>query len=261
MEPGGTGQQAEVRQQRPGRQDRNHPAEQGRLVLRATPTSWPPPQSSPTRHRRTTNLIGQTLNGKRDARRLRFRHGRSALEDRDAGRARRAFRRPLHRRRTDKTRRGDVKDLPYVNGMNPEDAANKLPPMGFEAADRPGQVDSDETAGHRRLHRPPRRGRRPRGLHGHDLRLQRQQGHTARPNLDGTSPGGPRSRRGPAPQRGNQCPPWHPKSQTAAGRPLAPRTRPRPVDRPSNYRADGPRSSRRRRRCAAERAFRRRVGA
>jgi membrane peptidoglycan carboxypeptidase len=48
---------------------------------------------------------------------------------------------------SDKTVRGDVKDIPFVNGMNPEDAANKIRQAGFEVAIAPGTVNSEETAG------------------------------------------------------------------------------------------------------------------
>src|SRR6185369_3479815 len=47
----------------------------------------------------------------------------------------------------DKTMRGNVKDLPFVNGMNPDDAANKLRQAGFQVELAPGTVDSEETAG------------------------------------------------------------------------------------------------------------------
>ncbi|GAA1113165.1 transglycosylase domain-containing protein [Kribbella jejuensis] len=48
---------------------------------------------------------------------------------------------------SDKTVRGDVKDLPFVNGMNPDDAANKLKQMGFQVTIASGTVNSEETAG------------------------------------------------------------------------------------------------------------------
>jgi membrane peptidoglycan carboxypeptidase len=48
---------------------------------------------------------------------------------------------------TDKTQRGDVVDLPFVNGMNPDEAANKLRSMGFEAEIASGQVNSEEVQG------------------------------------------------------------------------------------------------------------------
>jgi membrane peptidoglycan carboxypeptidase len=48
---------------------------------------------------------------------------------------------------SDKTQRGDVKGLPFVNGMNPDDAANKLRQAGFEVAIAPGTVNSEENAG------------------------------------------------------------------------------------------------------------------
>jgi membrane carboxypeptidase/penicillin-binding protein len=48
---------------------------------------------------------------------------------------------------SDKVSRGDVKGLPFVNGMNPDDAANKLKQAGFETAIASGTVNSEETAG------------------------------------------------------------------------------------------------------------------
>ncbi len=48
---------------------------------------------------------------------------------------------------TDLTMRGNVKDLPYVNGLSPEEAANQLRSMGFDAVIATGLVDSVETAG------------------------------------------------------------------------------------------------------------------
>ncbi|MBB5981443.1 membrane peptidoglycan carboxypeptidase [Kribbella solani] len=43
--------------------------------------------------------------------------------------------------------RGNVKDLPFVNGMNPDDASNKLKQAGFEATVASGTVNSEEAAG------------------------------------------------------------------------------------------------------------------
>ncbi|MDX2973872.1 transglycosylase domain-containing protein [Kribbella solani] len=43
--------------------------------------------------------------------------------------------------------RGNVKDLPFVNGMNPDDASNKLKQAGFEVTVASGTVNSEEAAG------------------------------------------------------------------------------------------------------------------
>ncbi|GAA1590190.1 transglycosylase domain-containing protein [Kribbella hippodromi] len=43
--------------------------------------------------------------------------------------------------------RGNVKDLPFVNGMNPDDASNKLKQAGFQVTVASGTVNSEEAAG------------------------------------------------------------------------------------------------------------------
>ncbi|MFF1823464.1 penicillin-binding protein [Kribbella sp. NPDC058245] len=63
----------------------------------------------------------------------------------------------------DKTRNGDIKDLPYVNGMNPDDAANKIRQAGFEAQISPDQVNSEESAGTVAYTDPRRRDGAPAG--------------------------------------------------------------------------------------------------
>ncbi|MFI5732535.1 penicillin-binding protein [Kribbella sp. NPDC051587] len=63
----------------------------------------------------------------------------------------------------DKTKNGDNEDLPYVNGMNPDDAANKLRQAGFEAQIAPDQVNSEESAGTVAYTDPRRRDGAPAG--------------------------------------------------------------------------------------------------
>ena len=93
-----------------------------------------------------TDLIGQTLNGKKM---------RDASGSGTAGPVwETAMQLALHGLPTskfvqpdDKTIRGDVKDLPYLKGMTPVDATAKLLSMGFQAAISPTPVDSDAPAG------------------------------------------------------------------------------------------------------------------
>ncbi|MFK4083832.1 penicillin-binding protein [Kribbella sp. NPDC020789] len=63
----------------------------------------------------------------------------------------------------DKTRNGDNEELPYVNGMNPDDAANKLRQAGFQAEINPNPVNSEEAAGTVAYTDPRRRDGAPAG--------------------------------------------------------------------------------------------------
>jgi len=63
----------------------------------------------------------------------------------------------------DKTRNGDNEELPYINGMNPDDAANKLRQAGFQAEISPTQVNSEEAAGTVAYTDPRRRDGAPAG--------------------------------------------------------------------------------------------------
>ncbi|HET6988351.1 MAG TPA: transglycosylase domain-containing protein [Kribbella sp.] len=93
-----------------------------------------------------TNLIGQTLNGKK----MRDASGsgtagpiwETAMQLGLKGLPSSKFVQP-----DDKTIRGDVKDLPYLKGLTPVDATAKLMSMGFQAAISPTPVDSDAPAG------------------------------------------------------------------------------------------------------------------
>ncbi|GAA0571501.1 PASTA domain-containing protein [Kribbella sandramycini] len=119
---------------------------------------------------------------------------------------------------TDKTRRGDTKELPFINGMNPEDAANKLRQNGFEAAIDPTPVNSEEAAGTVAYTDPRRRDGAPEGSlvtiyvsngsRGNNNGDNDEDGdenqppNTTRPPGNGNGNGG-----GP----NNTCPPWNPK--------------------------------------------------
>jgi membrane peptidoglycan carboxypeptidase len=121
---------------------------------------------------------------------------------------------------TDKTRRGDVVDLPYVNGMNPDEAANKLRSMGFEAEIAPGQVDSEEVQGTVAYLSPRSEDGAPEGSKvtiyvSNGSKIQQPPNTPGIPNPpvppNTGKPGG-----GGKP--GGNCPPWNPKYPNCGGR-------------------------------------------
>jgi len=121
---------------------------------------------------------------------------------------------------TDKTRRGDVKDLPFLTGMNPDEAANKLRSMGFEAEIAPGQVDSAETQGTVAYTSPRQADGAPEGSKV-TIYVSNGSKATQPPPSTGT-PGIPKPPVPPTTGRpGNpnpNCPPWHPKYPNCTGR-------------------------------------------
>ncbi|WP_433164783.1 penicillin-binding protein [Kribbella sp. CA-247076] len=116
---------------------------------------------------------------------------------------------------SDKTVRGDVKDIPFVNGMNPEDAANKIRQAGFEAVIAPGTVNSEETAGTVAYTTPRQREGAPEGssitIHVSNGTRKNQPQNSPKPPQNTANP--------PAPPTINPaCPPWNPKYPNCGGR-------------------------------------------
>jgi beta-lactam-binding protein with PASTA domain len=102
---------------------------------------------------------------------------------------------------SDKTKRGEVKDLPALGGMNPDDAANKLRSMGFEAAIASGQVGSEETAGTVAYTSPRQAEGAPKGSM---VTIYVSNGSKTR---QPTKPPNTGQQGYPLPS----CPPWHPR--------------------------------------------------
>ncbi|WP_238160046.1 penicillin-binding protein [Kribbella pratensis] len=157
------------------------------------------------------NLIGQTLNGKKmydasgsgTAGPLWMTAMQGALKDYPTTH----FVAP-----SDKIQRGDVKSLPFVNGMNPDDAANKLRQAGFDVAIASGTVNSDETAGTVAYTDPRQRDGAPEGSlvtiyvsNGNNKNQPNKPQNTTKP------PGGPTT-------INPNCPPWNPKYPNCGGR-------------------------------------------
>jgi membrane peptidoglycan carboxypeptidase len=111
---------------------------------------------------------------------------------------------------SDKTVRGDVVDLPYVNGMNPDDAANKLRQAGFDVEIAPGTVNSEEAAGTVAYTSPRQRDGAPEGSkvtiyisNGSKKNQPKQPTTTTQPPQQTINP---------------NCPPWNPKYPNCNGR-------------------------------------------
>jgi membrane peptidoglycan carboxypeptidase len=158
-----------------------------------------------------SNLINQTLNGKKmhdasgsgTAGPLWETAMQGALQGMPATRFTAA---------TDKTRRGDVKDLPALGGMSPADAANQLRSMGFEAEIAPGLVDSVEAAGTVAYTSPRQADGAPEGS-----KVTIYVSNGSKGQLPPGTPGTPKP---PVPPITGKpggtpgipgCPPWHPK--------------------------------------------------
>jgi membrane peptidoglycan carboxypeptidase len=166
------------------------------------------------------NLITQTLNGKKmyDA------SGsgtagplwETAMQGALAGTPTTNFTAP-----TDKTVRGDVKDLPFVNGMSPEEASNKLRSMGFEAEIAPGLVPSAEAAGTVAYTGPRQADGAPEGS---KVTIFVSDGSKGQPQPPPTTPGVPQPPNPPNTGKPGGgpitpgCPPWHPKYPNCGGR-------------------------------------------
>ncbi|WP_112241592.1 penicillin-binding protein [Kribbella monticola] len=109
----------------------------------------------------------------------------------------------------DKTVRGDVKDIPSVIGLSPQDATAKLQEAGFTAQVAPGVVKSGEQAGTVAWTSPRQSDGAPEGS---NITLYISDGTKGQqpPNTPIT-PGGPGK---PKPN----CPPWNPKYPNCGGR-------------------------------------------
>ncbi|MGW6279025.1 penicillin-binding protein [Kribbella sp. NPDC055071] len=119
---------------------------------------------------------------------------------------------------SDKINRGDVKDLPFVNGMNPDDAANKLSQAGFETEIASGTVNSEETAGTVAYTSPRQRDGAPEGskvtifISNGSKANQPSNTNSPKPPTGGTTTKPPTGGGTTKPPRGpNVCPPWNPK--------------------------------------------------
>jgi membrane peptidoglycan carboxypeptidase len=121
---------------------------------------------------------------------------------------------------SDKTQRGDVKNLPFVNGMSPEDAANRLRQAGFEVTIAPGQVNSEETKGTVAYTDPRQRDGAPAGslvtIYVSNGSKKAPPNQPNKPTKPGTTTNTPK----PPPTTLNpNCPPWNPKYPNCGGRP------------------------------------------
>ena len=109
---------------------------------------------------------------------------------------------------SDKTVRGNMKALPFVNGMNPDDAANKLRQAGFEVEIASGTVKSDETAGTVAYTTPRQRDGAPEGskvtIYISNGSKKNQPATTTQPPATTKPPGSPTT-------INPNCPPWNPK--------------------------------------------------
>ncbi|ADB29567.1 glycosyl transferase family 51 [Kribbella flavida DSM 17836] len=115
---------------------------------------------------------------------------------------------------TDKTVRGDVKDLPFVNGMNVQDATNRLQQAGFQVTVSPEQVRSTEAAGTVAYTSPRQRDGAPEGSM---VTLHISRGNGEQPPVPPNSPAPPNPPTTGAPPSIPQCPPWHPKYPNCGG--------------------------------------------
>jgi membrane peptidoglycan carboxypeptidase len=111
---------------------------------------------------------------------------------------------------SDKTIRGNVKDLPYVNGMNPDDAANKLRQAGFEVAIASGTVNSEETAGTVAYTDPRQRDGAPEGSLVTIYISDGSKKNKPNTPTTTTTPGSPTT-------INPNCPPWNPKYPNCGG--------------------------------------------
>jgi membrane peptidoglycan carboxypeptidase len=103
---------------------------------------------------------------------------------------------------SDKTIRGNVKDLPSVSGMSPQQATTVLQQAGFQVTVASGQVNSPEAAG-TVAYTDPRRSAG--AAAGSLVTLYISNGNKTTPITPPTTSKPPK--RGP----GGTCPPWNPK--------------------------------------------------
>ncbi len=110
---------------------------------------------------------------------------------------------------SDKTIRGDVKDLPFVTGMSVQDATNRLQGAGFQVTVAPGQVDSKETAGTVAYTSPRQRDGAPEGSSVTIYISNGKDGQQPPPPPNSPQPPNPPNTG--KPPNNPQCPPWHPQ--------------------------------------------------
>jgi beta-lactam-binding protein with PASTA domain len=117
---------------------------------------------------------------------------------------------------SDKTQRGDVKGLPFVNGMNPDDAANKLRQAGFEVTIASGTVNSEETAGTVAYTDPRQRDGAPEGSL---VTIYVSNGSKNQPSGDNSPKNPPKTTKPPGGTItiNPNCPPWNPKYPNCGG--------------------------------------------
>jgi membrane peptidoglycan carboxypeptidase len=104
---------------------------------------------------------------------------------------------------SDKTIRGNVKDLPSVSGMSPQQATTALQQAGFQVTVAPGQVNSPEAAGTVAYTDPRRSDGAPAGSLVTLYISNGNGGKKTTPIQPPTS--------NPPKRPGNNCPPWNPK--------------------------------------------------
>ena len=105
----------------------------------------------------------------------------------------------------DKTIRGDVKDIPFVNGMTPQDAISKLQQAGFEVDTANGTVKSDEQAGTVAWTSPRQSEGAPEGS-----RITLYISDGSKGQLPPNPPGTPTTPGGPGKPKPPNCPVWNP---------------------------------------------------
>ncbi|GAA1651822.1 transglycosylase domain-containing protein [Kribbella alba] len=109
----------------------------------------------------------------------------------------------------DQTVRGNVKDLPSVAGLSPQDATNTLQQAGFQVTIAPGQVDSQESAGTVAYTSPRRSDGAP---DGSLVTLYISNGNGGQQTNN--PPSNPATNK---PPNLPNCPPWNPKYPNCGG--------------------------------------------
>jgi membrane peptidoglycan carboxypeptidase len=104
---------------------------------------------------------------------------------------------------SDKTIRGNVKDIPSVSGMSPQEATNALQQAGFQVTVASGQVNSPEAAGTVAYTDPRKSDGAP---DGSLITLYISNG-----GGNQTTPPSTRPTTKPPKKPGGNCPPWNPK--------------------------------------------------
>lgn len=153
-----------------------------------------------------TNLIGQRLNGER----IQDASGsgtagplwRDAMQEALNGLPLERFVAP-----NNEIVRGDVKDLPAVNGMTPEEATGVLQQAGFQVSVSTEQKNSEEAAGTVAYTDPRRSDGAPEGS---TVTLYISNGQRSGADPTTPPPGGGQTVQPPKPRQ-LPCPPWHPK--------------------------------------------------